>query len=30
LADAVAKEQYELAAHLRDEIARRQIRGSSG
>ncbi len=27
LADAVAKEQYELAAHLRDEIARRQIRG---
>ena len=27
LAEAVAKEQYELAAHLRDEIARRQIRG---
>jgi hypothetical protein len=26
LADAVAKEQYELAARLRDEIARRQFR----
>ena len=27
LAEAVAEEKYELAAQLRDEIARRQVRG---